>query len=475
MTQTRPQYLLLLAIVLTIAGAAAQASPSSVRWEERIEVAAGGGHRGPWRMNESEFHYVDDPTVAINDQGIVAVAWADHARKDIFLQIYGPNGTSRFRRPVNVSRSPRIFSWLPRLLITSGDTHEVSIVWQEIVFSGGSHGGEIFFSRSTDGGRTFSDPINLSKTTAGAGKGRLTRKYWDNGSLELAIGPEGQLYAAWTEYEGALRFTRSRVGGTTFSKPVQVAGSENVPARAPSLAAAADGTIYLAWTVGEDRAANIHFARSHDRGNSFQRPAVILQSKGHADAPKIAADTAGTVHLVYAESPMGPFERTHIRYASSDDGGRTFNRPRVISRMQADRWKSTGFPSIALGKNRNVYVIWELFPGRRGRPQGLGLTYSTDGGQSFAPASLVRSSADPESGFNGSQQGLLMRKLAVNRAGTIAIVNSTFKTNEGSWIHLFRGRGTGGSQSRSTFPGRVPGRGSEGGRDPFDESGAVSP
>jgi hypothetical protein len=61
-----------------------------------------------------------------------------------------------------------------------------------------------FLRRSVDDGKSFSEPLNLSNSMAGDGKGRLTRKHWDNGSLDLAIGPEGNLYAAWTEYEGRL-------------------------------------------------------------------------------------------------------------------------------------------------------------------------------------------------------------------------------------------------------------------------------
>ncbi len=38
------------------------------------------------------------------------------------------------------------------------------------------------------------------------------------------------------------------------------------------------------------------------------------------------------------------------------------------------------------------------------------------------------------------QQGLLMRKLAVNGAGAVAVVNSTFKRNQTSHIWLFRGQ-----------------------------------
>ena len=51
---------------------------------------------------------------------------------------------------------------------------------------------------------------------------------------------------------------------------------------------------------------------------------------------------------------------------------------------------------------------------------------------------IVPGSADPALGDNGSRQGLLMSKLAVNAAGKIAIVNSTLKSGERSHIWLFR-------------------------------------
>lgn len=120
-----------------------QQVPSSVGWTDRLEVAAGDAYQGPWRMNESEFRYVDDPSVAINEEGVVGTAWADQAAQEIFFQAYGTDGAARLTAPVNVSRHPGIFSWLPRLVMTSG---KVFILWQEIAFSGGSHGGEIFFS-----------------------------------------------------------------------------------------------------------------------------------------------------------------------------------------------------------------------------------------------------------------------------------------------------------------------------------------
>jgi len=433
--------LLVTGVMFQVALAAAE--NQMITWGEKIEVATGGAFRGPWRMNDSDFRYVDDPTVAINEQGVVGVAWADQARQDIFFQAFEADGKPRFEKPVNVSQSPRIFSWLPRLVMTSADAGAVYILWQEIVFSGGSHGGEIFFARSTDGGRSFSHPLNLSNTPAGDGKGRLTRDFWHNGSLDLVMGPEGNLYAAWTEFEGALWVSHSTDGGERFSTPLQVAGQGiGTPARGPSLAVDAAGVIYLAWAVGEDRAADIHFATSTDYGRTFSMPRPIFSTEGHTDAPKIAVDSNGTVHLVYAESPAGPFQRYHIKYTRSNDGGRTFEEPREISGPQTEL-ASVHFPALGVDDKGNVYVIWELFTRRVPHPRGLGFTSSGDGGHTFAPASVIPGSIPAGEGVNGSLQGLLMRKLAVNQAGALVIVNSIFWANQGSQIWLLRGQAGG--------------------------------
>ncbi len=67
---------------------------------------------------------------------------------------------------------------------------------QDIIFSGGLHGGETLFARSSDNSNRCSPPLNLSRSTGGDGKGRINVKVWDNGSLELLAGPRDRLYAA---------------------------------------------------------------------------------------------------------------------------------------------------------------------------------------------------------------------------------------------------------------------------------------
>jgi hypothetical protein len=408
-------------------------------WHTVHEVAAGPGVRGPWRQNESRYDYVDDPAVTIDAHADVVVAWVEQARKDVFVQRLVAGETRPRRAPVNVSRSPATFSWLPRIALAPQAPQQVFVLWQEIIFSGGSHGGDIVFARSHDGGQTFSVPVNLSNSVGGDGKGRINRDIWDNGSLDVVAGANGVVVVAWTEYAGALWFSRSTDAGQRFAPAQQLPrGSGAKPARAPALALGRDGTVYLAWTVGEDENADIHLATSSNGGATFAEPRVVAQTKGYSDAPKLAVDASGTLHLAYSESSAGPFERSHIRYARSVDGGRSFEPAREISSPLAAGFSSAGAPALSTDAKGRVYVLWELFVQRQQRPRALGFAVSIDGGKRFSAPVVVPGSTDPGGGVNGSQQGLLMNKLAVNDAGQIAIVNSSLQDNVRSRVWLIR-------------------------------------
>ena len=418
----------------------AERGSAAITWGATIELARGGGIRGPWQQNDSRYDYVDDPTVAIAASGETAVAWVDQARKDIFFQVFERNGKRRLSQPVNVSRTPQVFSWLPRIVLTRHQPRDVYVLCQEIVFSGGSHGGDIFFSRSRDGGTSFEKPLNLSNSIGGDGKGRINKDIWHNGSLDLAIGADGTLHAAWTEYDGPLWFSRSTDRGATFSKPLQVAGGGNgKPARAPALAAGRDGSVYLAWTVGEEEGADIRLARSMDAGRTFGPTAVVAKTSAYSDAPKIAVDSRGTLHIVHAESASGPFDRYDIHYIRSYDGGQTFQPARELSKPQPQANSSAAFPALSVDDKDNLYVVWELYRDRREPPRGLAVSVSRDRGNTFSTPAVVPDSVDAHGGYNGSLQGLLMRKLAASGAGEVAVVNSSFKSGARSRAWLTRG------------------------------------
>jgi len=395
---------LVLVLVIACGGAA-----PPLAWDAPIELATGGGERGPWKQNQSRFDHVDDATVVLAPDGTAVVAWVDHRDKDVHLQV-------RDQR-VNVSRTPDVFSWLPRVVIAGRDIY---VLWQEIIFSGGSHGGDILFARSRDGGATFEPPLNLSHSRAGDGKGRVTEERWDNGSLDLVRAPDGTLHAAWTEYEGTLWLARSSDGGATFEAPRAIVTDPAHPARGPALAATADA-VYLAWTTGEDTRADIHVASSRD---GFAARAVVERTAGFSDAPQLAVDGAGTLHLAYCEDNA-------VRYLRSRDRGAHWEASRVLSREPAC------YPQLALDGGA-VHVLWEHYPDPDKPPRGLQLASSLDGGERFTRPALVPGTRDPAGGGNGSFQGRFAHKLAV-RDGALAVANASLAPGKTSRVWLVRG------------------------------------
>lgn len=398
-----------------------------IAWQAPIEIAQGRGEKGPWQQNDSRYDYVDDGTVAIARDGIY-VAWVAQATKDVWLQAFTLNGASR-GAPLNIARSGATFSWLPRLAPAADGG--VLMLWQEIIFSGGAHGGEIFFARARAGARSASTPQNLSRSQGGDGKGRITDTVWHNGSLDLAVGANGAVFVAWTDYDGALWFTRARAVAAPFAAPRRI-NADDKPARAPSLAVARDGTVYLAWTPGTDPAADIHLARSSDGGASFGPAVAVAPGPDYSDAPKLAVDRNGRVHLAYAQTHGDAFEPAEIRYTYSDDKGVRFAAPRTVSAGDAR------FPHIAVDVQGHVAIVWDQFNDAQ-LARGLGLALSRDFGARFAAPVTVPASVDPNGGINGSHQGRLMRKLALG-AGRIAIVNSALAEDRHSRVWLMQGR-----------------------------------
>lgn len=419
----------------------------AVGWTRTVTVDSGPGRIGPWRMNRSDWRYVDDPTVALDGRGRAAVAWVDQERKDVLFQRFTGDATPTPGEPANVSRSPGIFSWLPRVAVSPDDPDRIYLLWQEIVFSGGTHGGEAFFARSTDGGRSFGEPLNLSETRAGAGKGRLTPDLWHNGSLDLALGPGGTIYAAWTVYEGGLFVARSTDRGESFSEPVRVtSGGGAEPARGPSLAVGSGGAVHLAWGVGGDPAPDLRYAVSRDTGRSFSQPRAVVPGPGHADAPKLAAGDDGVLHLAWSLAPEGGDAPWRVRYARAPAQGPPgaapeFGDPVPVSGRPEGGVPAARFPHLALDAGGDPWVLWERYPGGRSRwPRGLAVASSSDGGRSFSSPALVEGTDDPAFTMNGSLQGMLMRKLAVGPSGSIGVVNSAFEPGEASRVRLYLGR-----------------------------------
>ena len=98
----------------------------------------------------------------------------------------------------------------------TGGSHDGSVYMCWTKFVGASPSTTILFSRSTDGGATFSHPIGISGKTSGQG-------------CDIAVEADGDVYVDWRDFAGnashqtfGVSAVRSGDGGQTFGKVVKV-------------------------------------------------------------------------------------------------------------------------------------------------------------------------------------------------------------------------------------------------------------
>jgi len=300
---------------------------------------------------------------------------------------------------------------------------------------------DIFFSRSVDGGKTFSSPQNLSN---------------HQGSVQLpkiALDPAGNINVIWTNTNGPTALlSRSTDGGTTFSEPKAIA---NVPT-GPATRVAGDsaGNIYFSWV--DNASKNLFFTRSLDQGASFSAPAQISNST-NSDLVNWALDQGanGDIDLVWSECNT----QCSIWFNQSKDRGVTFSSPKML----AQALDLTNI-SMALDSTGAVYVAYNTVPERiPGQPVPIGDVFvvsSKDGGNTFSTTNLTNN-PNPQA-FSCCPQ------VAVDSGGNVDIV----------WIDpepviKFARSTDGGSSFLSTaVTGAISGAGSP--RIAVDSKGAIN-
>lgn len=203
---------------------------------------------------------------------------------------------------------------------------------------------QILLSRSTDDGKTWSEPIEIDSHRG------LPRD--DNGANEGfsgVVGPDGTLYAVWGDGNHVV-FTFSKDGGRTFKK------TRNVIDTAPIMFDVEgtmrsngfpvldmdrkSGRLYVAWSDYRDGGVDVFCSTSSDRGKKWT-PAVRVNSDPlHNGADHffqwLAVDQdSGAANVVFYDRRQDPRDRKAVvALARSTDGGRSF---------QNYAWTTTAF------------------------------------------------------------------------------------------------------------------------------------
>lgn len=193
---------------------------------------------------------------------------------------------------------------------------------------------QILLSRSTDDGKTWSEPIEID-THRG-----LPRD--DNGANEGfsgVVGPHGTLYVVWDDGNHVV-FTYSKDGGRTFKK------TRNVIDNAPIMFDVEgtmrsngfpvidmdheSGRLYVVWSDYRNGGVDVFCSTSVDRGKKWT-PAVRINSDPIHDGADhffqwLAVDQdTGAANVVFYDRRQDPRDRRAIvALARSTDGGQTF-------------------------------------------------------------------------------------------------------------------------------------------------------
>jgi hypothetical protein len=231
-------------------------------------------------------------------------------------------------------------------MVCVGINRDIYIVWEDFRPYDDS---DIYFSRSTDGGETWTNPdIKVNEDSYG---------YQQRPSM--AIDPWGNLYVAYDyhldgEYS-RIYSVRSTDGGDTWSWPhVQVDDDRPGDHYKPELAAGQDGTIYASWSCG-----HILFCKSTDGGETWSRPSIqvdhVPDNYFWNDHSAIAVDDAGNIYVTW-DALNSEDAYLDIFSGMSTDGGQTWTNPSV--RVNDGTYLSQSKPAIASGSIRHAYIVW---------------------------------------------------------------------------------------------------------------------
>jgi hypothetical protein len=216
---------------------------------------------------------------------------------------------------------------------------------------------DIYFSRSTDGGETWTNPdIRVNDDPSSY-----------QSSPSMVADPWGSLYVAYDNHPDGeyahIYLVKSTDGGDTWSRPhVQVDDGRSGNHYVPELAVGQDDTIYASWSWwGGD---HILFAKSTDGGETWSRPSIRVDYSPSSyfwnDRSSIAADEASNIYVTWEAWNYGD-SYPDVFFGMSTDGGQTWTNPSV--RVNDDTAWSQDRPSITAGEEQEAYLVWQDFRG----------------------------------------------------------------------------------------------------------------
>lgn len=247
------------------------------------------------------------PRVALDSSEAVNVVWGDTTgggRRVVFIRSTDQGAT--FGDTVDVSRSSGE-AFEPEIAVDSADN--INIVWQD------SREGEnaIMFCRSTDGGETFSEPLRVS-----TGAGRATES-------SITVDESNRIHVVWVDESNGdfqIYYSRSTDGGQSFSAPLDASNDAGDEFHKPCVAASGE-SVYIAYQQDSGRSRQVLLVGSSTAGESFSGAEQVSEAdpnRGRAHSPAMAFDSTGRLHIVWIDTTVVGNDEGLLYYSNTRNG-----------------------------------------------------------------------------------------------------------------------------------------------------------
>jgi photosystem II stability/assembly factor-like uncharacterized protein len=289
------------------------------------------------------------PDITVEKGGAIDVVWTDTTAGVKTPDIYfsrSTDGGQTWTRAADISNTPGA-SIEPT--VAAGPDNAIHVGWSET--SKGEENSEIYYLSSLDGGKTWAkDPllpaVNISNTP--------------DKSTEpaIAVGADGAVHAAWLdsspgETHPDIYCAQNLVG--SWSQPINVSHSPRSSSH-PVLACGSKDRVFLAWSDNsrKEKAADIWCAIFRSQSNlANAKPVNISGSSGVSSEPAIATGEKGLVAIVWTDTTSGE-SHPDIFARVSNDGGSDFTNVTDLSNTRG----VSKHPDVTIAGG-NMFVVWE--------------------------------------------------------------------------------------------------------------------
>jgi hypothetical protein len=246
-----------------------------------------------------------DHQIIVDASGDINIAWIDSSSGAVFRR--STDGGAHFSPPTNVSPG---FISNPQIAVDSRGV--INVVWSATDSGTAIGHSNVFFSRSTDGGSTFSAQLQLNTLT---GQHTNPSSQSGSGDAQIAVASSTSMVVLWWDNsfvnaaQGAELFSSvSTDGGAHFSTPVAVSSNAGVgDGQLPQLAIDSAGNAELLWSsdINGNDSLNVYFSRgtvNASSGGDFTISAapgsLVVLLGGSATTQITATSTGGFNHAV---------------------------------------------------------------------------------------------------------------------------------------------------------------------------------